>query len=136
MATIRASCTDCGDVELTTADVTVRVCADDNQGTYSFRCPVCRMAVVKPAEPRIVELLVASGVHLSTWRLPAELSETRSGSPDQPRRPARLPRPARRRRAVVPRARPPGRGLTDPPRVAPTCRRSGSSRPPSWCSVR
>ena len=61
MATIRASCTDCGDVELTTADVTVRVCADDNQGSYSFRCPVCRMAVVKPAEPRIVELLVASG---------------------------------------------------------------------------
>src|SRR3954467_717279 len=81
MATIRASCTDCGDVELTTADVTVRVCADDNQGSYSFRCPVCRMAVGKPPEPRIVELLVASGVHLSTWRLPAELTETRSGSP-------------------------------------------------------
>jgi hypothetical protein len=81
MATIRASCTDCGDVELTTADVTVRVCADDNQGSYSFRCPICKMAVVKPAEPRIVELLVASGVHLSTWRLPAELAEVRSGSP-------------------------------------------------------
>ena len=81
MATIRASCTDCGDVELTTADVTVRVCADDNQGSYSFRCPTCRMAVVKPAEPRIVELLVASGVRLDTWRLPAELTEARHGKP-------------------------------------------------------
>ena len=81
MATIRASCTDCGDVELTTADVTVRVCADDNQGSYSFRCPMCRMAVVKPAEPRIVELLVASGVRLDTWRLPAELTEARNGQP-------------------------------------------------------
>ena len=81
MATIRASCTDCGDVELTTADVTVRVCADDNQGSYSFRCPTCRMAVVKPAEPRIVELLVASGVRLDTWRLPAELTEARNGQP-------------------------------------------------------
>jgi len=81
MATIRASCSDCGDVELTTDDVTVRVCADDNQGSYSFQCPVCEMAEVKPAEPQIVELLVASGVRLMTWRLPAELSEPRSGRP-------------------------------------------------------
>ncbi len=81
MATIRASCGDCGDVELTTRDVEVRVCSDDNRGTYSFRCPVCRMAVVKSAEPRIVELLVASGVRLFTWRLPAELSEPREGEP-------------------------------------------------------
>ena len=77
MATIRASCAECGDVELTTDDVTVRVCADDNQGSYSFICPSCQMAVVKSAEPQIVELLVASGVRLSTWRLPAELSEPR-----------------------------------------------------------
>jgi len=81
MATIRASCPECGDVELTTVDVTVRVCSDDNQGSYSFRCPACRMAVVKQAEPRIVELLVASGVNLDTWRLPAELSEPRTGRP-------------------------------------------------------
>ena len=37
------------------------------------------MAVVKPAEPRIVDLLVASGVELSTWRLPAELYEPQFG---------------------------------------------------------
>lgn len=81
MATIRATCADCGDVELTSADVAVRVCTDDNTGSYSFRCPTCQMAVVKTAEPRIVELLVASGVRLSTWRLPAELAEIRIGSP-------------------------------------------------------
>ena len=79
MATIRATCVDCGDVELTTADVHVRVCVEDNAGTYHFRCPRCSMAVVKPAEPRIVDLLVASGVELSTWRLPAELYEPRFG---------------------------------------------------------
>src|SRR4051812_36360094 len=73
MATIRATCVECGDVELTTADVRVRVCIEDNSGSYSFRCPHCTMAVVKPAEPRIVDLLVASGVELATWRLPAEL---------------------------------------------------------------
>jgi len=81
MATIRASCGECGDVEMTTADVVVRVCTDDNQGSYSFRCPECQMMVVKPAEARVVELLVASGVPLSTWRLPAELAETRRGDP-------------------------------------------------------
>ena len=81
MATIRASCPDCGDVELTTRDVTVRVCAEDNQGSYRFRCPSCLMAVVKEAEQRIVDLLVASGVQLDVWRLPAELSERRGGEP-------------------------------------------------------
>jgi len=77
MATIRASCFDCGDVELTTADVQVRVCTLDSQGTYSFRCPMCLMTVVKPAEPRTVDLLVASGVAYSTWSPPLELSEPR-----------------------------------------------------------
>lgn len=81
MATIRASCGDCGDVELTTEQVTVRVCAEDNQGSYAFRCPTCSLSVVKPAEPRIVELLVASGVKLDTWHLPAELSEAHHGRP-------------------------------------------------------
>jgi len=81
MPTIRATCSDCGDVELTTADVRVRVCIEDNTGSYLFRCPTCHMAVVKPAEPRIVDLLVASGVELSTWRLPSELFEARVGDP-------------------------------------------------------
>ena len=79
MATIRATCGDCGDVELTTADVHVRVCVEDNSGAYHFRCPHCAMAVVKPAEARIVDLLVASGVEMSTWRLPAELFEPHAG---------------------------------------------------------
>ena len=81
MPTIRATCGDCGDVELTTSDVRVRVCIEDNQGSYQFRCPTCQMSVVKAAEPRIVDLLVASGVELSTWSLPAELFEDRAGMP-------------------------------------------------------
>jgi len=81
VATIRASCPDCGDVELTTADVHVRICDDNNAGTYSFRCPHCEMTVVKSAEPRTIDLLVASGVSFTTWRLPAELSEPRVGEP-------------------------------------------------------
>ena len=81
MATIRASCEDCGDVELTTADVRVRICINDNRGEYSFRCPACAMTIVKAAEPRTIDLLVASGVTMDTWSLPAELDETKNGRP-------------------------------------------------------
>lgn len=77
MATIRASCVECGDVELTTADVHVRVCTVDNQGSYFFRCPHCDKTVVKNAEPRTIDLLLASGVDYETWAPPLELSEPR-----------------------------------------------------------
>jgi hypothetical protein len=50
-------------------------------GAYLFSCPDCQMAVTKPADPRIVDLLVSSGVRLSVWQLPAELSEPREGPP-------------------------------------------------------
>lgn len=80
MATrIRASCEECGDVELRVVDVNVRVCVDDDAGSYVFRCPRCTMAVVKDAEPRVVELLVASGVEITYWARPAELAEHRAG---------------------------------------------------------
>lgn len=79
MATIRATCSECGDVELTTRDVQVRVCLNDDSASYTFRCPCCRMSVVKPAEPRVVDLLVASGVRFDKWHLPAEMFEPRSG---------------------------------------------------------
>ena len=109
MATvIKASCHDCGDVELGVSDLEVRVCTQDEQGTYVFRCPSCQMSVVKPAEPRIVDMLVASGVQLVEWRLPAELFERRGGDPDHPRRPDRLP-PAPPGRRLV--RRPPQRSL-------------------------
>lgn len=79
MTTIRASCPTCGDVELTAKDLSVRVCADDNRGSYAFTCPICRLAVAKDAEPRIVDLLASSGVRVRVWHLPAELAETHEG---------------------------------------------------------
>ena len=81
MTTIRASCPSCGDVDLTVGDVSVRVCANDRSGSYSFRCPECEMAVAKSADPNVVELLVSSGVKMAVWQLPTELWETRAGEP-------------------------------------------------------
>jgi hypothetical protein len=62
MATIRATCTVCGDVELGTCEVRVRVDPSTHQGTYAFVCPRCDTLVVKPAQPRTIDLLLASGV--------------------------------------------------------------------------
>jgi hypothetical protein len=71
MATIRATCTVCGDVELGTADVRVRVDPTSHQGTYSFVCPRCDTLVVKPAQPRTVDLLLASGVEYDMAVVPS-----------------------------------------------------------------
>jgi hypothetical protein len=79
MATVRASCNNCGDVELTTKDVQVQVCSATNEGSYSFLCPTCRLIVSKAAEARIVDLLLSAGVRLVTWDLPAELNEPKTG---------------------------------------------------------
>ena len=79
MTTIRANCPTCGDVQLSATELTVRVCADDNRGSYLFRCPSCAMAVTKGAEQRIIDLLVSSGVVVEMWTLPLELLEHPTG---------------------------------------------------------
>jgi hypothetical protein len=81
MTTIRAQCPECGDVRLEANDLTVRVCSDDDAGSYWFRCPACDAPVAKAATPHVVELLVSSGVRLDMWRRPAELQEARTGPP-------------------------------------------------------
>jgi len=84
LTTIRANCPTCGDGQLTPDDLTVRVCADDERGSYCFQCPECSAAVAKEASRRIVDLLVSSGVRMQVWRLPAELTEARVGAPLTP----------------------------------------------------
>ncbi len=66
-------------MQLKATDLTVRVCSDDERGSYTFRCPDCCMPVAKDASRRIVDLLVGSGVRMQVWRLPAELHEAHDG---------------------------------------------------------
>jgi predicted RNA-binding Zn-ribbon protein involved in translation (DUF1610 family) len=80
LATVRASCPGCGDVELTTREVKVQVCTATDEGTYSFVCPTCRLIVNKPAEERVIRLLVAAGAPVTNWDLPAELYEPKGGA--------------------------------------------------------
>jgi hypothetical protein len=75
MATIRASCDSCGDVEFMTNQVKVHAPEDGGAGTYAFECPHCRLTVVRHAERTTMDLLIAAGVNVTTWRRPAELIE-------------------------------------------------------------
>ena len=84
MTTIRANCPTCGDVQLRASELVVRVCSDDESGSYTFRCPTCSVAVAKGASKRIVDLLVSSGVRMEVWRMPAELAEPHLGPTLQP----------------------------------------------------
>lgn len=78
MATlIRATCNECGDVELGTHDLVVRLCEDTELGSYVFRCPVCEAPVARDADRPTIDLLVSSGCRLERWNVPAELAEPR-----------------------------------------------------------
>lgn len=79
MALIRATCSDCGDVELRSRDLRVRTCIDTAEATYLFRCPVCRMIEVRAAEDHVVDVLLAAGVQSEDWLMPAELHEVHHG---------------------------------------------------------
>lgn len=78
---VRASCDDCGDVEVGTALVQLDMCPDPEVSTYSFQCPGCGMRVSRPAPDRVVETLLGAGVRLVQWEWPAELTEIRTGPP-------------------------------------------------------
>ena len=72
MTTIRATCATCGDVELTTTDVSVMISQETGDGTYSFRCPLCDCVVVKDCPGHTIDLLVSAGVHYSMVAEPNE----------------------------------------------------------------
>lgn len=78
MSTIRANCPTCGDIELRVRDVLVNVCALSPYAWYSFACG-CGEAVARPAEPRIVDLLITAGVRMVAVGYPAEVGEPHAG---------------------------------------------------------
>ncbi|CAN5834414.1 MAG: hypothetical protein H0V93_13805 [Euzebyales bacterium] len=63
MTTIKATCPTCGEVTLTPEDIELRVDqADAGDSSYAFGCPACGHTVRKPADERVVRLLVSGGV--------------------------------------------------------------------------
>lgn len=69
MTRIRANCPGCGDVELAPEEMIVEVTHDEDDmvgdgSSYRFICPDCETTVRKPADERIVQLLISGGVPL------------------------------------------------------------------------
>ena len=79
MTTIKATCPTCGEVELTPADVSLRVCSYAPLSYYAFTCLTCLEEVRKPADEQVVALLVSGGVPAQVWELPAEALEEHTG---------------------------------------------------------
>jgi hypothetical protein len=79
MTTIKASCSMCGEVDLTPADVSLMVCSHAPLSYYAFCCPSCQETVRKPADDHVVALLVSGGVPAQVWDVPAEALEVSSG---------------------------------------------------------
>jgi len=79
MATIKASCPTCGDVELTAAQVRLVVCTVSDWSYYSFTCDQCSDEVRKPAGAEVVSLLRTGGVRPERWTVPAEALENHEG---------------------------------------------------------
>jgi hypothetical protein len=76
---IRATCPACGEVELTPPDVELHVCTAAERSYYAFVCPDCFELVTKPADQRVIRLLVSGGVPTRFWDPPAELLEPHAG---------------------------------------------------------
>jgi hypothetical protein len=62
MTTIRTSCSLCGDVELVPGDLSLELLASSGTGTYLFCCPHCDEHQRRPANHRVVSILLATGV--------------------------------------------------------------------------
>lgn len=75
MTTIRTTCDRCGDVELTTEDLGLLLDADGEQGRYRFTCPLCGDVQHRPANHRVVSILLATGVRYEIVSAPRPISE-------------------------------------------------------------
>ena len=62
MTTIRATCPTCGEVGLTPGDIDLRIDAAGDDSYYAFECPTCYGTVRKPADERVIALLLSGGV--------------------------------------------------------------------------
>lgn len=80
MTTIKATCPECGEVGLTPEEVELRVDAGGMSSSYyAFTCPTCKEQIRKPADERVVRLLVSGGVEALPVHEPVRLRDRFSG---------------------------------------------------------
>ncbi len=62
MTTIKTTCDLCGDVELGPDDLALELDPTGKTGVYRFSCPECDVLQRRPANARVVSVLLATGV--------------------------------------------------------------------------
>lgn len=81
MTTIKATCPTCGEVGLTPDEVEVRVARSQGADSYyAFTCPTCLEEIHKPADERVVRLLVSGGVAVHEVEDRIRLAERSTGA--------------------------------------------------------
>lgn len=68
MTTIKTTCSRCGDVELGPHDLQLELDPTERIGTYRFTCPTCLDIQRRPANARVVSVLLATGVSYQVVR--------------------------------------------------------------------
>lgn len=68
MTTIKSTCSRCGDVKLQPSDLALELDPAEDSGTYRFACPTCQQIQRRPANARVVSVLLATGVSYEVVR--------------------------------------------------------------------
>jgi hypothetical protein len=70
MATIRANCPTCGQVDLPAEEISLEVAGGGDRGRYAFTCPDCSADITRAADGKVVGLLRAAGATSSVEEAP------------------------------------------------------------------
>jgi predicted RNA-binding Zn-ribbon protein involved in translation (DUF1610 family) len=65
MTTIRTTCPRCGEVDMTPEAILLSIRDQRGEGSYRFACPECLSTIEKPADRKVVALLLSAGVELA-----------------------------------------------------------------------
>jgi hypothetical protein len=68
MTTIKTTCTRCGAIELIGTVVALELLPGSREGHYRFTCPTCAEAQRRPANARVVTVLLATGARVEIIR--------------------------------------------------------------------
>lgn len=102
MVIIKTTCPTCGEVDLTADRVELRIAIGGSGSSYAFDCPRCCERVRKPADSRVVQLLISGGVAPEIEPAHAETPAPRKPAEEAPdqaaaakaQHPSRAARPA------------------------------------------
>jgi len=64
MTTIRTTCPRCGEVDMSPESILLSIRDTVGEGSYRFSCPTCMNTIEKPADRKVVALLLSAGVEL------------------------------------------------------------------------